>query len=58
MMLAGRAGGKVKPGVHIQNGGDPVTRVGLTLQQVMGVAADSWGTSATRTNRTLSEILV
>ena len=44
--------------MHIKNGGDPVTRVGLTLQQVMGVSADSWGTGATGTNRTLSEILV
>jgi len=58
MMIAGRAGGKVKPGLHIRNGGDPVTRVGLTLQQVMGVPVDAWGAGESRVNRTLSEILV
>ena len=33
MMIAGRAGGKIKPGLHIKGGGDAITRVGLTVQQ-------------------------
>lgn len=58
MMIAGRAGGKVRSGVHVKNGGDPVTRVGLTLQQAMGLPIDGWGTGASRATRPLGELLV
>lgn len=57
MMLAGRAGGKVKSGLHVASQGDPVTRVGLTMQQLMGVPIDAWGTESMRTARPVSEIL-
>lgn len=57
MMTAGRAGGRIKSGVHIAGNGDPVTRVGLTLQQLMGVPTDAWGTDALRTNRPVTELL-
>ena len=58
VMLAGRAGGKVKPGLHVQGAGEPITRVGLTLQQVMGVKVESWGKDALQTNRPIGDILV
>jgi hypothetical protein len=58
MMLAGRAGGRIRSGVHVHGGGEPVTRVGLTVQQAMGVAVDSWGSQSLRTSRPLSELLV
>ena len=58
VMLAGKAGGAVKPGLHIMGNGDPVTRIGLTVQQVMGVSADSWGTGAMATNKNIPQILV
>jgi hypothetical protein len=57
MMIAGRAGGKIKAGMHIRGNGDPVSRVGLTLQQVMGVPIDAWGVGSTRTNRPITELL-
>lgn len=57
VMLAGRAGGKVKTGIHIAGQGDPISRVGLTMQQLMGVPVDAWGTEAMKTSRTLSEIM-
>jgi hypothetical protein len=57
VMLAGRAGGKVKSGLHIQGGGETISRVGLTLQQVMGMPVDSWGIDAMNTKRPVSEIL-
>lgn len=57
VMLAGRAGGKVKTGIHIASQGDPISRVGLTMQQLMGVPVDVWGTEAMRTSRTLTEII-
>jgi hypothetical protein len=56
MMLAGHAGGKIRSGLHISNGGDPVTRVGLTVQQIMGVPADAWGAGDCRVNRPLVEL--
>jgi hypothetical protein len=57
VMLAGRAGGKIKQGQHIKGAGEPITRVGLTAQQVMGVPVDSWGRGAMRSNRGIGEIL-
>jgi len=57
VMLAGRAGGKVKSGLHVQGGGEPISRVGLTLQQVMGLPAEAWGLDAMNSKRPVSEIL-
>ncbi|MEW6271192.1 MAG: hypothetical protein AB1689_18070 [Thermodesulfobacteriota bacterium] len=57
MMLAGRAGGRVVPGLHVRGNGEPVTRVGLTVQQAMGVPVESWGTGSMLTGRTVSEVL-
>ena len=57
-MLAGRAGGKLKPGLHINGNGDPITRIGLTCQQVMGVPVDKWGTQSMQTSKPIGEILV
>jgi hypothetical protein len=58
VMLAGRAGGKVKQGQHINGAGEPISRIGLTAQQVMGVPVDSWGRGAMRSNRPVADILV
>ncbi len=58
VMLAGRAGGRVKPGLHVHGSGEPISRVGLTLQQVMGVKVNRWGQGAMDTKRPISEILV
>jgi Protein of unknown function (DUF1552) len=58
VMLAGRGGDKVKPGIHVNGGGEPITRVGLTLQQCFGVPTSSWGIDAMETKRPVSEILV
>lgn len=57
MMLAGRAGGKVRNGIHIASQGDPVSRVGLTVQQVMGAPLGSWGEGSMQTARPVTEIL-
>lgn len=58
MMLAGRAGGKVKTGLHVAGGSTPASRVGLTLQQIMGVPVDTWGEGGMRANKAISEIMV
>jgi hypothetical protein len=58
VMLAGRAGGKVRTGRHIRASGEPISRVGLTMLQAMGVPEESWGADAMRTKRPVSEIFV
>lgn len=58
VMLAGKAGGRIKAGIHVQGNGEPISRVGLTLQQVMGIPADSWGLDEMATKRAIGEILV
>ena len=58
MIVAGRANGKIKSGLHIDGAGDPVTRVGLTIQQVLGVPVSSWGAGSMQTSKSVSEIMV
>ncbi|MAG29723.1 MAG: hypothetical protein CL908_02375 [Deltaproteobacteria bacterium] len=57
MMIAGGGGGRLSPGVHVRGTGDPTTRVGLTLQQVMGLNVAKWGFKANETSRPVAEIL-
>ena len=58
MMTAGSAGGRIKTGLHIPGGGTPVSRVGLTLQQAMGVSVDKWGTGSMETGKSITEMLI
>jgi Protein of unknown function (DUF1552) len=58
MFLAGSANGRIKTGYHIAGNSDPVTRVGLTVQQVMGIPIDKWGAGSMGTSKAISEILV
>jgi hypothetical protein len=58
MMIAGRAGGALKTGAHVAGATAPTTRVGLTIQQVMGLTTDSWGTRSMEATQPISEILV
>lgn len=58
VMLAGRAGGKIRSGIHVNGAGEPISRVGLTMQQVMGVPIESWGMDSMNTKRSLGDILV
>ena len=57
VMTVGCGGGRIKTGLHVQGGGDPVTRIGLTVQQIMGVAVDRWGTGALQVSKPVDEIL-
>jgi hypothetical protein len=56
IMTAGSAGGKMKTGIYVDGAGTPVSRVGLTLQQVMGVPLDRWGAKSMETNKTIGEV--
>ncbi len=57
IMVAGSAGGRWKSGQHIAGKGDPSSRVGLTIQQALGMSVDSWGTAAMKTSRSIGEVL-
>jgi hypothetical protein len=57
MFLAGKAGGRVKTGMHIAGNSETTSRVGLTVQQAMGMTVDSWGAESNRTSKPISEIL-
>ncbi len=58
LITAGRAGGRVKTGIHVVAKGDPATRVGLTVQQAVGVPINSWGTDSMQTSKTFTEVMV
>jgi hypothetical protein len=57
MMIAGNAGGRIRTGFHLAGQADPITRVGLTVQQAMGLQVDRWGVLSMETNRTVTELL-
>jgi hypothetical protein len=57
MMIAGSAGGVLEPGVHVRGVTSPSTRVGLTIQQALGLAVESWGTRSMEATQPVSEIL-
>ena len=58
IILAGSAGGRMKTGIHYAGASTSVARVGLTVQQAMGLSVDHWGTASNMTNKPVSEILV
>lgn len=56
-MIAGNAGGMVRTGYHLAGKGDPITRLGLTVQQAMGVQVEKWGALSMETRRTVTELI-
>src|SRR5690606_41573456 len=58
IFTAGRAGGKVKTGLHIDLKGTAGTRVGYTALRLMGVDKPSWGVNSNNTSQEVGEILV
>ena len=57
IFMAGKAGGRMKTGMHIVGGGDPITRVGYTAMQIMGVPLRRWGTKSLQTSRAITEVM-
>jgi hypothetical protein len=56
--LVGKAGGRMKTGLHVVGGSDPVTRIGLTVQRLMGMQVEKWGTKSLQTSKAISDIMV
>lgn len=57
MFSAGRAGGRIKTGMHLDGGTSPGTRLGYTALRLMGVDVPSWGDQSNKTSNEISEIL-
>ena len=57
MFTAGSAGGRMKTGIHFSGKGDPASRVGLTIQQALGLPLNSWGTDSMATSKSITEVL-
>jgi len=57
MILAGSASGRMKTGIHVAGTSSTVARVGLTVQQAMGLSVDRWGTDSNNTNKPITEIM-
>lgn len=58
MFTAGRGGGKIKTGLHIDGGGSQGARLGYTMMKTLGVDINSWGTQSNNTSKEIHEILV
>jgi hypothetical protein len=58
MFTAGKAGGRLKTGIHVDGKGQPGTRLGYTVQRVMGVDTTSWGAGSNKASEAIGEILV
>ncbi len=56
-VLLGSANGRMKTGMHIPKPGDAATRVGLTVQQIMGVPVSAWGVGSNRVTSPISEVM-
>ena len=57
MFTFGSANGRLKTGIHVPCHGDTTSRVGLTVQQALGIPVQSWGAESNATSRTITEIM-
>jgi Protein of unknown function (DUF1552) len=57
ILTIGGGAGRLKTGMHVAATGDPTSRVGLTVQQALGVSINSWGRLSNKTSKPLTELL-
>jgi hypothetical protein len=57
MFTAGTLNGKVRAGQHINGNAQAATRLGLTVQRLMGVPVGEWGTRSMRATQEIGEIV-
>jgi hypothetical protein len=58
MFIAGGGGGRHKGGVHVVGNGDPVSRVSLTAQQLIGMPVGQFGHGGMQTSKAATEVMV
>lgn len=57
MFTAGGLNGAIRTGQHIDGKGEAGTRLGFTLQRVMGLPVGSWGEGSMQTAKEISELV-
>jgi hypothetical protein len=57
MFIAGGGGGRHKGGMHVTGNGDPVSRVSLTAQQLVGMPVGQFGFGGMQTSKPASEVM-
>lgn len=57
MFLGGHAGGAHKGNMHVVGNGDPVSRLSLTAQQLVGVPVGSFGVGGMETSKAITEVM-
>ena len=57
-MTIGKAGGSINTGLHVNGNASPVSRIGLTVMQIMDVSVAEWGTRSMRTSSPVSDIVI
>lgn len=57
MMTVGRAGGRIKTGLHVLGQNRPTTQVGLTAMQVMGIPIQKWGVRSLQVSEPIAAIM-
>lgn len=57
LMTFGNAAGRMKTGYHMAAAGDTVARVGLTVQQALGMPVGSWGKDGNQTSAPFTEVV-
>jgi hypothetical protein len=58
MLTAGRAGGKMKTGLHVDMKGAPMSRLALTAMRTLGMDVQKFGGGTNQTSDSISEIVV
>jgi len=58
MMTAGKAGGRIKTGIHVDGRGEAASQVGFTMMRAMGVPTSEWGKGSMRVQSPVSEVMI
>jgi len=57
MFTAGRAGGRLKTGLHLDGKGEAGTRLGYTVQKIMGLPISQWGARSMTASSEIGELV-
>jgi hypothetical protein len=57
-MTIGAAGGRMRTGLHIAGNADPISPIGLTVQQIMDIPVESWGARSLTTSKPIGELFI
>lgn len=58
VLMIGRAGGRIRSGLHVREEGTPVSKTVLTAMRAMGMRDAAFGSSSMETSQVVSEVLV